>query len=189
MTALFTRLKTKAKEVKKAWIEDEPSDSDDEDRLEPEEALLAKSAPNITLNLHGGDNQKEMFVAAVFGIFLQCGILVFSGLTVYHPEFSKHFEKNGAPVKAYAYPLMATGTVVLVIGMMICCAVVEQSTEEMEIVSGPKYKGVYSDNTKLEARLLWLQRGHVVSDQSFDSFIIFAKTPRTHILTSRRNRM
>jgi ankyrin repeat protein len=124
---------------------------------------------------------------AIFGILLQFGALIFSGFTVYHPQFSSRFPKNGQPVPSYAFPTMAVGTVILVLGMLICSAVVEQSTEEKEFVAP-------GEDEALRARVLWLQRSHVVSDQNFDAFAIFRRytcgSPRyshvDRILTSRR---
>jgi hypothetical protein len=62
-----------------------------------------KPAPDIALNLHGWSRSHELYFAAVSGILLQFGMLVFSGFAVYHPVFSSRFPKNGAKVRPYAY--------------------------------------------------------------------------------------
>ena len=137
------------------------------------------SAPNISLNLHRSSKRGELYAAALFGIVLQFGMLVFCGFSVYHQEFSKRFPKNGLPVQAYAFRIMAPGTILLMVGMLICSAVVEQSTVETEYLR-------QRENTN-DIRLLWLQKSHTVSDQAFDSFAL-GQPPgrRDRILTSRR---
>ncbi|KAF8535428.1 hypothetical protein BDD12DRAFT_892990 [Trichophaea hybrida] len=64
-----------------------------------------ESAPNISLNLHRGSKRRELYTAALCGIVLQFGMLVFCGFSVYHLEFSQRFPKNGHPVGAYAFLL------------------------------------------------------------------------------------
>ena len=164
-----------------------------------------ESAPNISLNLHGGSKTGELYAAALCGIVLQFGMLVFCGFSVYHPKFRQRFPKNGRPVQAYAFPIMALGTIILMIGMLICSAVVEQSTGEKEYVlaqpeeqqdqsqqSGPDASDHLADQVNepsRKLRALWLQKSHVVSDQSFESYVMFGKYdsgPRNWIRTSRR---
>ncbi|KAI5806043.1 hypothetical protein EDC01DRAFT_609075, partial [Geopyxis carbonaria] len=148
--------------------------------LEQKEALPVSRgttiAPNVSFNIHGKSPQFELYTVALCGIILQFGVLVFEGFIVYHPRFKLSFKKNGATVLGYAYPMVAAGTLILMCGMIICAAVIEESTEEEEwepLVSSGAY-------------ILWLQRNHVVSDQSFDTHVLFAKNPRSRILTSRR---
>ena len=140
--------------------------------------ILPKAAPCISLNLHGGSQSRDLYITAICGVVLQLGVLVFAGASVYHPTFKLRFTKDSEPVAKFVYPLMATGTVALVVGMLMCSAVIERSTKEMEWVK--------NGEGELRARVLWLQRSHVVSDQTFDSCIIFAKDPREKILTSHR---
>jgi hypothetical protein len=153
-----------------------------------------KSAPNISLNIHGGSKTGELVVAALFGIVLQVGMLVFCGFTIYHPSFRDRFHKDGRRVQQYGFPTMASGTTILVIGMIICSLVVEQSTREMKYVWTPEKADKQDDASNGDAgkkpkiRVLWLQKSHTVSDQVFDSFALFRKYEdgRDYILTSRR---
>ncbi|KAF8532918.1 hypothetical protein BDD12DRAFT_799739, partial [Trichophaea hybrida] len=142
-----------------------------EGREKPPEA-----APNISLNLHGGSKTEDLCFTALCGVLLQFGVLAISGLAVYHPVWKRRFLKNGQPILGYAYPLLSIGTVILVAGMMICSAIVEQSTSETKWPQ-PKFR----------ARVLWLQKSHTVSDQRFDAFVIIAQEPRNVILTSKRS--
>ncbi|KAI5807770.1 hypothetical protein BZA77DRAFT_255946 [Pyronema omphalodes] len=125
-------------------------------------------APNISLNIHRSSDTNELYVVAIAGIILQSSVLIFAGFTVYHPAFNRRFYKNDQPVSEYAYPLLLVGTVILATGMVVCSAYLQ-------------HKADLDD-----ARILWLQKGHLVSDQSFDSFIIFANGKKKQFLTSRR---
>ncbi|KAI5819248.1 hypothetical protein BZA77DRAFT_377736, partial [Pyronema omphalodes] len=135
-------------------------DSTDSGRMKP--------APNISLNIHRSSDTNELYVVAIAGIILQSSVLIFAGFTVYHPAFNRRFYKNDQPVSEYAYPLLLVGTVILATGMVVCSAYLQ-------------HKADLDD-----ARILWLQKGHLVSDQSFDSFIIFANGKKKQFLTSRR---
>ena len=151
------------------------------------------SAPNISLNIHGPSHNSELYAAALCGILSQFGVLVFCAFSVYQPTFKKGFPKDRKPVPFYAFPLMATGTVVLAIGMVICSYIVEASTEEkVYSVPGTGSASSGSRPSDLKVRILWLQKSHVVSDQKFDSHVVFGPKesgPRdgAGILTSRRN--
>ncbi|KAA8894727.1 hypothetical protein FN846DRAFT_785993 [Sphaerosporella brunnea] len=131
-----------------------------------------KAAPSISLNLHGGSKTGDLCFAAAFGVVLQSGVLVFTGLSVYYPTWNSRFRKDGLPVRSYAYPVMSIGTVLLTFGLVICSAVVERSTTETKW---------------LQARILWLQKSHTVSDQSFDSFVIIAGDIKDSLLMSQRS--
>ncbi|KAI5779885.1 hypothetical protein DFH27DRAFT_489087 [Peziza echinospora] len=149
----------------------------------------SKSSPSISLNLQGETRIGELIAIAIFGILLQAGMLAFSAMAVYHPTFSLRFPKDGAKVPRYAFPIMAAGTVCLTIGMVICAAVVEGSTKEVEYLVKQGDGG--GENVTGKARILWLQRSHVVSDQAFNATVIFRAPDGgdmgiDRVLTSRR---
>lgn len=105
------------------------------------------------------------------------------------PQFSLLFPKNGKPVLPYAYPMLAAGTFFLNVGIMICSAVVEYSTEEKEFVAAHRTSTHVGNN--LCGQLLWLQHNYVVSDQVFNASVIFGAANHggyglRRILTSRR---
>jgi hypothetical protein len=154
-------------------------------------------APNISLNLHKKRRIWELAAAAVLGILLQSGVVVFSGLTAYNSRLSA---RVGGRVGAYAFPLLAVGTGILVLGMWLCSFVIGQSTDEyawrqvsreassqtpVEETPSPKDATTESLEPK-KIRIFWLQMKHSVSDQSFDSYMIMAQGTREMILTSRR---
>ena len=129
-------------------------------------------APNIFLNLRPPNSHKqqvELWFWVVFAVMLQAGVLVFSGYATYRLSY----EKNGDPVERYAYPLTAGGTLLVALGILICCLVVEGSTVENVWTFGKP------------ARILWLQKGGNFNDQYFDSYAVFAHGSRHSILTSQ----
>ncbi|KAK2743236.1 hypothetical protein FQN57_004925 [Myotisia sp. PD_48] len=130
--------------------------------------------PNISLNAHKQFDRRELHVIATIGAFLQLGVLLYAGFATYYPELK--FPKGGIAVEKYAYPCNTIGTVILVTGMLLCSHVVESSTLETTYRTKPGTK----------ARMVWLQQAQTVSDQSFDSYAIFTRDSRTHILTSER---
>jgi hypothetical protein len=95
---------------------------------------------------------------AVFGIILQLGVLAFSACITYVPPFIPL--KDGNPAPAHAHPCTAAGTLLLVVGVLICSHIVENSTEEATYFLGASRK----------ARVVWLQRSGTVIDQAFESF-------------------
>ncbi|RGP64312.1 ankyrin repeat [Fusarium sporotrichioides] len=132
-------------------------------------------SPNIILNCHPPANRMELWLFAVFGTCLQFGVLAYSGLTTYNPALK--FQKDDKPVESYAYPCTAVGTLVLILGMLLCGHVVESSTDEK------KYEAVGGWKT----RMVWLQQTKTVSDQVFNSYMVYAKDDRQTITTSRRS--
>jgi len=117
------------------------------------------SAPNISLNIIGIKRQRELWFFAILGFLLQCCILGFIGLGQYtHP----------------GYLLMASGTLFLVIGMMICSHVVQASSVETTWVAEKNF------------RIIWLQKSATVNDQRFGSYALFTEKKRKTLTTSRR---
>ncbi|KAK1729114.1 uncharacterized protein BDZ83DRAFT_67527 [Colletotrichum acutatum] len=135
-----------------------------------------KSSPNITLNSHNITSRAESRIAAIWGIVLQLGLIACAGCSVHYPSLG--FLKDGEPVAQYAFPCHWVGTLLLVVGLLLCGHVVESSTVEEE----------FRPSHKLTAQLVWLQQTKTVSDQLFDSFAIYAKTKRSFITTSERRR-
>ncbi|KAK2740497.1 hypothetical protein FQN55_008840 [Onygenales sp. PD_40] len=135
---------------------------------------LNTDAPNITFNIHNSVGRKQLRVVAAIGIAVQLGILIYFGFLTYHPTLS--FPKDGDPVAGYAFPCASSGTALLVTGMLICSHVVESSTKEHR----------YRVKKGWQAQIVWLQRNGIVNDQSFQSYAIFADSPRSIITTSQR---
>jgi len=128
------------------------------------------SAPNISLNIVEIEARRELWIFAILGLVLQFGSLVFIGVSHYHPKINLGVGKNSG----YAYPLMASGTLFLVLGMMACSHVVQASSVETTWVADKSF------------RILWLQQSAIVNDQRFGSYMLFTSEERKTLTTSRR---
>ena len=143
---------------------------------------------------------RDLSIVAAIGILLQTGVLLFSAYTAYNTRVKN---KVGGPGGAYAFPLLASGTILLVIGIIIYSVVIDSNTNEFKWVraipdipqntsaskpitseKSAKEKKMKKD-TNENMRAFWLQRKHVVGDTSFDSFLIMARGKRSRILNSR----
>ena len=133
-------------------------------------------APNLSLNLHYNNSRKGLHFAAFAGFLIQAGILVFFGIMVYHPSAKGAFLKEGKAVSAHAFPLVFSGTVLLVLGVLLCAHVVESSTQE-------EY---YTTNNNAEIGIYWLQQEQKVNDQVFESFAVFPSQKSKTVIMSRR---
>ena len=126
--------------------------------------------PNIGLNLSGQRvSNLEFMLFAVVGVVLQAGVVVFAGVVTYLSSWNKRFERDDKPVQKHAFPAMAGGTVALVIGMFLCCYIVERSTTENT--------WVITKQDGHRVRVAWLQKGGEVNDQHFKSYIIHRHHP------------
>lgn len=140
-------------------------------------------APCVSLNI-SSDSIRDLAIVAILGMAIQLGMLAFSAASVYHPSFKNRFQKSDSAVEQWAFPMMATGTGLLVIGMIICSRIVGNYSDEFEILPAGKQK----------MHLLWVQREHKVGDQAFDSFILLPggrrepghETESERIILSRR---
>lgn len=137
---------------------------------------LRPAAPNMSLNSHADTRRTELYFVAAFGILLQGAVLTYDAFITYYPAL--RFEKDDAPVGPYAFPLTAYGTLMLVVGILLCGHVMESSTAEEQ------YE--VTDKSKMRARILLMQQENTVSDQFFGSFAVFAQENRTTISTSSR---
>lgn len=130
--------------------------------------------PNIGLNLSEQlVSRLEFWAVAIVGVLLQLGVVVFAGVSVHPPARKQNFEKDGRSVQTPAFPLMAAGTGALVIGMFMCCHIVDQRTTEATwYIEKPNgYRVMVS----------WLQKGGEVNDQQFKSFILSRATESSKI--------
>lgn len=122
-------------------------------------------APNLTLNLSPTlISRLELVTVAAIEVILQVGVLLWAGLAVYCSPWSDKFHKSGEKVGSHAYPTFATGTVALLIAMFTCAHIVERRTVE---------KTWEFDSTESsDLQVAWLQKGGVVNDQQFKSYLI-----------------
>ncbi|QGI68452.1 hypothetical protein CEK27_012423 [Fusarium fujikuroi] len=134
----------------------------------------SNSAPNVSLNVHS-QKRAEVRAAAVIGTFLQLGVLIYAGFATYYHTLRFPKEEN-KPVSNYAFPCTASGTIILVTGLLLCADVVEKRTVEISRKPQADYN----------AYVIWLQHQATVGDQVFKSFGIFSDEPRKEVVTSRR---
>jgi hypothetical protein len=117
----------------------------------------SNSAPNISLNIHS-QKRAEVRIAAIIGTFLQLGVLIYAGFATYYYTLKFPKEKD-QPVSNYAFACTASGTILLVTGLLLCADVVEKRTAEEAWKPGTGYK----------AYPIWVQRQATVGDQVFRS--------------------
>ena len=125
----------------------------------PAKAATSDSAPNISLNIAGMKKPGELWFFAILGFLIQLCILGLIGIGQY----------SGFP-----FPLMASGTLFLVIGMMTCSHVVQASSIETTWVAEKNF------------RIIWLQKSATINDQRFGSYALFTDKKRKTLTTSRR---
>lgn len=150
------------------------------------DAVSTAFAPHPNLSLNVGIKKRSafwFFLAAVSGVFLQLGVLIFAGLSVF--TYSERFEKDDKPVDAYAFPFTLVGTLFLCTGVGMCGHIVERSTKERFF-----RRKLTTPKNGARSRLFWIQPGNqVIGDQVFDPFA-YNETPGASILeytTSGRN--
>jgi len=123
------------------------------------------AVPNIALNLAGQRvSDFELKIVALIGTLLQISVLVFAGLGVLWSHWKGKFNKGGKQVQLYAFPTMAAGTLALVVGMFLCAHIIERSTVEET--------WAIEESRRDRVRVAWLQKGEIVNDQQFDSYLI-----------------
>lgn len=164
------------KSVLKSWVQDQKGASKglaDTDIEKPRESPSA-SPPNIVLNISGGTVRTwETIFAAVIGVVVQVGVLVYDGVITYLPD---HVMQTDISMNSFVLTLV--GTLGVSFGTYLCASVIESSTEE-EIweATFPHQQPVH---------IIWLQRGEVVADQSFGSYAIYNTQNHQEIRTSRK---
>ncbi|KAK0622796.1 hypothetical protein B0T14DRAFT_494379 [Immersiella caudata] len=147
--------------------------------------------PNLQLNLSSDQFEKallrkrhELFLAAVFAVFLQSALITIAAVTVIWDSVreSLEFEPTG-----YGFSCYVVGSGLLAFGMGLCSLAVEQSTSERawRVLEDEKEPKVEEEELKQYPRLIWLQQSQTVSDQSFDPYVILAG-PKRHVVTSSR---
>lgn len=135
------------------------------------------SAPNLSLNCHDRVGRGEIYLAAALGIVLQISALIFSSLITYYQNIRSSFKKEDKFADGYAFPCAAIGTLCLAVGLFLCAAVVEQSTDETCYTTT-------DEGTKIW--VVWLQKSHITNDQVFKPFAIYPGNYRQFFMTSRR---
>lgn len=171
------------------------------DEVEP--IFMSLGPPNLHLNLASNpidsnwiSKRTELFLAGCSAVLLQCGLIAFAAAAEYDEHLRARVGTDSVP---YAFSCYAAGCVFLSIGVGICSLSIENSTTEFAWkVSDPRKgeeesgnQGSHDDNDDKASiinkylRLIWLQKGQTVSDQSFKPYIILAGPKRCVVTSSR----
>jgi len=159
------------------YIEDSGSKrSGDWSDIEDEIEVLRSEAPNLVLNLSGARSTvRELRIAAIFGVFLQLGVLALFAAGKYKVKFVE----GDQPEPTYSFALAVGGTCLVSLGLLLCSYAVERSTVKRTWVA--KEAGL---------RVVWVQLGnHRVNDQLFKAFGLRKGDTQTEfdtIITSRK---
>lgn len=152
--------------VKKVTLEDGDGEKD--------EIIIVYNShnrsPNIIMNCHDSIWRGSLRMAAGFGVLLQIGVVIYFGATAYKWHWTPGQHRD------YAFPFAAGGTLLLVLGMILCAHVVESAMMEVQ----------YETCRNRVAHMIWLQKESKVSEQTFKACAIFSENPRTIITTSNR---
>jgi hypothetical protein len=129
----------------------------------------------------------ELFLAAVFAVALQLGLIAIAVVTVLHGPTRASLSEP----KVYGVPCYVAGSFLLSLGMGICSLAIEQSSVEFSWTTEvEKEKPTSSHNESKRGldvcpRLIWLQQGQTVNDQTFEPYAILAG-PKRYIVSSSR---
>ena len=91
---------------------------------------LIRRSPNLTLNVKDATpSEIQAWIFTFIGAFLQALVFAFNALVVYYYRWSR----AGYVVASYGYPIWASGTICITIGVCLCARVVEYSMTESMI--------------------------------------------------------
>ncbi|KAI5778825.1 hypothetical protein EDC01DRAFT_634306 [Geopyxis carbonaria] len=137
--------------------------------VETTDASSDHSVPNVSLNVCAQKtSDTELSVIACIGILLQLGVVIFGACGVFVSDWNGNFKKNGKSVERYAFPMLASGTLLLTVGMFLCAYIIDKNTTETRWTPAPE-EGPSSGKL---LKFAWLQRGGDVGDQRFSSYVI-----------------
>jgi hypothetical protein len=135
---------------------------------------ISNGAPNIALNVRNSTvSKRELLAWTVFGTILQISALAFPAVSTYYMDF----KKGGSNIAAYGYPCFATGTIAIIVGVILCGRVIEGSTTEHD----------FEARLSKKVQFMRLQKACTVSDQHFSSYAIFNSPDDVILRTSRLN--
>lgn len=150
------------------------------------------AASNVVLNLSDYSREAaqqgwKLLSIAIVSTVIQAAVLAISALSVYNEDLASRVGEPSAP---YGFPLFVSGTVSLVVGMILCSWTIERSTSERlwYRVSSPSNDAQASgteDSNKIG--IVWLQRDQRVSDQKFAAFAIHGGWKESIITSTRRD--
>lgn len=88
---------------------------------------MRKKAPNLTINIPNAiTDPMHLWRCVYIGAILQCLVFFFNAYVVYH----EHWLRAGARVALYGFPLWASGTLSIIVGLFLCAYVIKNATTE-----------------------------------------------------------
>lgn len=89
--------------------------------------LMRKKAPNLTINNPDAiPDPLYLWLCVAAGAILQCLVFFFNAYVAYR----KRWLRAGARVASYGFPLWASGTLSIIVGLFMCAHVIENVTTE-----------------------------------------------------------
>lgn len=129
--------------------------------------------PNLSLNVGIQERPRPWFVAAaILGIALQCGVLIWAGFS----RYNLHYIQSNSTAD-YAVPMIVSGTILVSLGVGLCAFLVDKSTGERRFTRK-------KNPTNYQSEIYWVQPGNqTIGDQTFDSFA-YSDRSRSEYVTS-----
>lgn len=137
--------------------------------------------PNLSLNIGIRPFGKWWHVLfAVLGVSIQSGFFVYGAWATY---FARHLWQDNKPPEKWAFPIAATGTALMVVGMALCAMLIERSTYERRFKKTNGAKDRKNESPSAQAVMFWLQPGgQTIGDQVFNAFSYWE--PKGEYITS-----
>lgn len=148
--------------------------------------LSSSAAPNMALNLSDCSSVKhgrKLFLLSLLSTLVQVAVLVVSALSVHYAPMTSLV---GEEVTSHGFPVFVTGTVCLVMGMMLCSWTIDGGTSELAWSRTEKNEKTDNDDDDDDKiGVIWIQKSQTVSDQTFPSYAIIGGL-KERIITSTR---
>ena len=161
---------------------------------------MRKKAPNLTINIPEAiTDPMYLWLCVTIGAILQCLVFFFNAYVVYH----KHWLRAGARVASYGFPLWASGTLSIIVGLFMCGYVIENTTTQyvakpnidknsyvvrfqkpMPLMNLPAYAFLYKDS-----QVLISQRTTFVEKRRISDLAKISEDIKTDPFLQKTNRM
>lgn len=143
---------------------------------------IQETASNLSLNVQGAVIAKwEMWLWTFGGLVAYLFTLAFPGLATYYWKWTR---KGGAKVPVYAYWCFLSGSLALMIGLLVCAYVVKGATHQITFRPPKRCRA----QAPVIEQVFRLQPKCRVGSQDFPACVIFNGRENLVVRTSRVNR-
>ncbi|WAO95424.1 B30.2/SPRY domain-containing protein [Fusarium falciforme] len=168
-----------------------PEDAIENQSNQPGAPLDPKCPPNLQLNVSTGQSSRvrkdaELFTASTTAVALQLSLVAIAAVVTYHGPTSKAV---GVENNLYGFPCYVAGSALLCIGMAICSAAIESSTDEYvwtRSTGGNIPEDERDSQSTRDPYIMWIQQPQSVGEQAFESYAILGGS-KPYIITSSRS--